>query len=121
MSLLRIILASGIATIADATVQAQSPTNARLRFVVEARQLGPVGYRDPVGAMSPDGQWLAYASEGRLRLTQVAGGPVSTLGPRGRITSVVWLPDSRRVAWLQGDPQGSLAWWLVDIASGERR
>ena len=62
------MLAGGIATIAGATVHAQSPSNARLRFVVEARQLGPVGYRDPVGAMSPDGQWLAYASEGRLRL-----------------------------------------------------
>src|SRR5262245_66018320 len=104
-----------------AAVHAQAPASARLRFVVEARQLGPVGYRDPVGAMSPDGQWLAYASEGRLRLTQVAGRPVSTLGPRGRITSVVWLPDSRRVAWAPRHPQGSLAWWLVDIASGERR
>jgi len=113
------IVTAGLAM--AAAINAQAPASARLRFVVEARQLGPVGYRDPVGAMSPDGQWLAYASEGRLRLTQVAGGPVSTLGPRGRITSVAWLPDSRRVASLQGDGQGNIAWWLVDIASGERR
>jgi len=113
------IVTAGLAM--AAAINAQAPASARLRFVVEARQLGPVGYRDPVGAMSPDGQWLAYASEGRLRLTQVAGGPVSTLGPRGRITSVAWLPDSRRVASLQGDRQGNIAWWLVDIASGERR
>ena len=115
---------SGIVTagIAMATaIGAQAPASARLRFVVEARQLGPVGYRDPVGAMSPDGQWLAYASEGRLRVTQVAGGPVTTLGPRGRIMSIAWLPDSRRVASLQGDGQGNVAWWLVDIASAERR
>ena len=104
-----------------AAIHAQAPASARLRFVVEARQLGPVGYRDPVGAISPDGQWVAYASEGRLRLTQAAGGPITTVGPRGRVTSVAWLPDSRRVAWLQGDGQGNVAWWLVDIASGERR
>src|SRR6476646_4933515 len=113
------MVTAGIATACTATVGAQAPASARLRFVVEARQLGPVGYRDPVGAISPDGQWLAYASEGRLRLTQVAGGPVSTLGPRGRITSVAWLPDSRRVASLQADGQGNIAWWLVDIASAE--
>ena len=113
------IVAAGIAMAGAA--HGQTPTSARLRLVVEARQLGPVGYRDPVGAISPDGQWVAYASEERLRLTQVAGGPVTTFSPRGRITSVAWLPDSRRVAWLQGDVQGNFAWWLVDIASGERR
>jgi hypothetical protein len=56
------MVAAGIFMACAANVRAQSPGNARLRFVVEARQLGPVGYRDPVGVMSPDGQWLAYAS-----------------------------------------------------------
>ena len=104
-------------------VHAQLPAgaSARLRFVVEARQLGPVGYRDPVGAMSPDGQWLAYASEGRLRLTQVAGGPVSTLGPLGRVLSVAWLPDSRQVAALQLDSLGDGRWSLIDVPNASRR
>ena len=107
--------------VAAAAAHAQPSANARLRFVVEARQLGPVGYRDPVGAISPDGHWVAFASEGRLRLTQVAGGPVNTLGPHGRITSIVWLPDSRRVASHDADGQGNIAWWLIDIGSGTRR
>jgi len=116
------MVTAGIATACTATVGAQSPANARLRFVVEARQLGPVGYRDPVGAMSPDGQWLAYASEGRLRLSQISGGPVTTVGPAGgRITSIAWLPDSRRVAALQSDARGIVAWWIVDVHRGERR
>jgi Tol biopolymer transport system component len=116
------MVTAGIATACTATAGAQSPANARLRFVVEARQLGPVGYRDPVGAMSPDGQWLAYASEGRLRLSQVSGGPVTTVGPAGgRITGIAWLPDSRRVAVLQSDARGSIAWWIVDVHRGERR
>jgi hypothetical protein len=63
------MVTAGISMACAATVLAQSPGTARLRFVVDARQLGPVGYRDPVGAISPDGQWLAYASEGRLRLS----------------------------------------------------
>jgi len=116
------MVTAGISMACVANVRAQSPASARLRFVVEARQLGPVGYRDPVGAMSPDGQWLAYASEGRLRLSQISGGPVTTVGPGGgRITSLAWLPDSRRVAALQSDSHGSVAWWIVDVRTGERR
>ena len=120
----RTLVRVGVAIFAayGANVPAQSPSNSRLRFVVEARQLGPVGYRDPVGAMSPDGQWLAYASEGRLRLSQISGGPVTTVGPdAGRLTSIAWLPDSRRVAAVQGDAHGNVAWWIVDVRSGDRR
>src|SRR5262252_10015414 len=120
LSSLGFIIASSSATLAGATMQAQSPANARLRFVVEARQLGPVGYRDPVGAMSPDGQWLAYTSEGRLRLSQVAGGPVTSVGPdAGRLTRIAWLPDSRRVTAVQPDGQGNLAWWVIDVHTGD--
>ena len=106
-----------------ANAYAQSPAEAssRFRFVVEARQLGPVGYRDPVGVISPDGQWLAYASEGRVRLTQVAGGPVNTVSPRGRVMSIAWRPDSRHVAALQLDSLGNGNWSLIDVPSGERR
>ena len=93
----------------------------RLRLVVEARQLGPVGYRDPVGVLSPDGQWLAYASHGRLQLTHVAGGAVRVLGPQGRVTAIAWQPDSRHVAAFQLDSTGAGAWWRVDVAAGERR
>src|SRR4030095_16734514 len=116
------VFSAGIVMAVAAAGHAQLPGNARLRFVVEARQLGPVGYRDPVGAMSPDGQWLAYASEGRLRLSQISGGPVTTVGPAGgRITSIAWLPDSRRVAAFQSDAHGNFAWWIVDVRAGDRR
>ena len=90
------------------------------RFVAAARQLGPVGYRDPVGAMSPDGRWLAYASDGRLRLTKIAGGAVSTLGPAARVASIAWLPDSRYFAAFEVEP-GNAGWWLFDTTGGERR
>ena len=52
------------------------PAPSQLTWIATAHQYGPVGYRDPAAAISPDGRWLAY-SEGRfLRVRAIAGGPV---------------------------------------------
>jgi cysteine desulfurase len=90
---------------AVAPLPAQTPRDphpdARLRLVAEARQLGPVGYRDPLGVMAPDGRWLAYVSQGRLVLVQLAGGPLTFLGPPvENVFAIAWQPDARRVAAL---------------------
>ena len=116
------ILLGGICLATVASVHAQQPAGAstRVRFVVDARQLGPVGYRDPIGVMSPDGEWLAYASGGRLRLTPVAGGVMSSLGPRTNVRAIAW-PDSRHVAALEFDGAGGGGWSLVDVPGGARR
>jgi Tol biopolymer transport system component len=117
------VLAIAIVFASVATAHAQAPAGAtsRFRFVAEARQLGPVGYRDPIGVMSPDGQWLAYTSRAQFRLTHVAGGPVSPLGPRGRVVAIAWQPDSRHVAAFEIDSLGSGGWWLFDVPGGARR
>ncbi len=108
--------------LAASTAAAQQPANApsRIRFVAEARQLGPVGYRDPVGVMSPDGQWLAFANSGRLSATPVAGGVVIALGPLARVIAIAWLPDSRHVASLEFDAMGGGGWFVSEV-SGKRR
>lgn len=71
----------------------------RLQYVTTAEQHGIVGYRDPIGVISPDGRWLAY-SEGRfLKMQLVDGGPVLEFEPLKRdIRYIAWLPDSRHVA-----------------------
>jgi len=117
----RLVLIGACITVAR-TAQAQNADSApaRSRFVVAARQLGPVGYRDPIGVMSPDGHWLAYTSEGRLTLMQVGGGGVTTLGPPSRVISIAWLPDSRNIAAFEVEAANA-GWWLFDVASGERR
>src|SRR4029450_11435996 len=52
-----------------------------LSYVTTARQLGVVGYRDPAGAISPDGKRFAY-SEGRfIRVVPISGGAPVTLPP----------------------------------------
>lgn len=93
---------------------------ARLAWVTTAHQLGPVGYRDPVGAVSPDGRFIAY-SEGRfLRVRPVHGGPIVELPPGdGQIRHVSWHPDSRTVL-TDGDTARS-GWVLHDHVARAQR
>src|SRR3954471_760317 len=92
----------------------------RMASVGDAHQFGPVGYRDPAGAISPDGRWLAY-SEGRfLRVRGVAGGPIVGL-PAGeaQIRNIAWSPDNRTI--LADGYQSQTGWALYDRAEGTRR
>lgn len=91
----------------------------RLTWLADAHQLGPVGYRDPAGAISPDGQWIAY-SEGRfLRVRPARGGPIVDL-PAGeaQIRNVAWSPDNRTILT---DGFATQAWGLYDRVDGTRR
>jgi Tol biopolymer transport system component len=93
------LVAGAVATIAVARRRdPPAPDAVPLAWIAEAHQLGPVGYRDPAGAISPDGQWIAY-SEGRfLRIRPVGGGPSAALPPAdAQIRNLTWSPDSQRV------------------------
>src|SRR5437763_1422093 len=93
--------------------------SSRLSWIATARQLGPVGYRDPAGAISPDGRWIAY-SEGRfLRVRPVDGGPSLEFTPgNAQIRTLAWTPDSRTIL-ADGDHAQS-DWAEYDLA-GTRR
>jgi Tol biopolymer transport system component len=95
-------------------------TTARIEYVATVRQDGPVGYRDPVGAISPDGTWLAYSSGRKLWVRRVAGGPVVELGrAEGRFTALTWHPNSRHVvAREQSFDRGSHRWYSFDALTG---
>lgn len=92
-AILAAIAAAGLTRWRNDTVD-----NVRLEWVATAQQFGPVGYRDPVGALSPDGQSIAY-SEGRyLRVRPIAGGPPLSLAPvSGQIRHLAWRPGSKAV------------------------
>ena len=92
----------------------------RLAWVGDAHQLGPVGYRDPAGAISPDGRWLAY-SEGRfLRVRPIDGGPVVELAPNdAQIRNIAWNPDNRSV--LADGYQTPAGWAVYDRVDRARR
>jgi len=76
-------------------------TDARpqLSYVTTAHQLGVVGYRDPAGAISPDGKRFAY-SEGRfIRIVPIGGGAPVTLPPAdGQVRYLSWTSNDTVVA-----------------------
>ena len=72
-----------------------SPT---LEYVATAHQFGPVGFRDPLGVVSPDGRWLAYAVDQHLYLQRVGGDVATELPPTNRYrTFLSWQPDSKHL------------------------
>jgi Tol biopolymer transport system component len=117
---LLLVIALALAAIAlrwrTATAAPDTPPN--LVYVATAQQLGVVGYRDPPGALSPDGRFIAYAEGRDVRVVPVAGG-AGPLFPRGdgQVRYVAWLGDDQVVA----DDEGSAArWWVYDIAHASR-
>jgi Tol biopolymer transport system component len=116
--LLTLVAAAG----ATAYWTSRSPQadTSRLSWVATARQLGPVGYRDPAGALSPDGRWIAY-SEGRfLRVRSVDGGPAVDFPPgEAQIRYIAWSPDSRTI--LSDGNQTQTSWAAYDRVAGTRR
>src|SRR4051794_39425247 len=119
-----VLAALGAAAVAAVLVLAPrrdaAPDSSRLTFVAEAHQLGPVGYRDPAGAISPDGRWIAY-SEGRfLRVRPADGGPFVEFPPgEAQIRNIAWDPGSQRI--LADGFQTQTGWALYDRITESRR
>ena len=88
-----------------------------MTYVATAHQLGVVGYRDPVGAISPDGSRLAY-SEGRdIRVVSLAGGPPAALARgEGQIRHLVWASSGALVA---EDTGAANRWWRYEVDKPE--
>ena len=94
----------------------------RFQYVTTAHQAGPVGYRDPVGAVSPDGVWLAYVSNRHLFLHRIEGSSTSELLPADNTKgTVIWFPDSRSLAVVEVPFGASPQWFRYDVATGKRR
>jgi Tol biopolymer transport system component len=97
--LLAIVVA---ALLAWFTVRSSAPVTIeppQLSYVTTAHQLGVVGYRDPAGAISPDGKQFAY-SEGRfIRVVPIGGGAPVTLPPAdGQVRNLAWTSNDTVVA-----------------------
>src|SRR3954465_15451067 len=81
-----LVVAAAVLTWAIAVRRPPVVDGSRLTWLAAGHQFGPVGYRDPAAAISPDGRWIAY-SEGRfLRVQPADGGPLVDL-PAGEAQS----------------------------------
>ncbi|MGH9386479.1 MAG: hypothetical protein ACRD2N_19570 [Vicinamibacterales bacterium] len=93
------------------------PEPPRLTYVTTAHQLGVVGYRDPVGAISPDGSRLAYSEGREIRVVPLAGGtPVTLAGGEGQIRHLVWAGNAQLIA---EDTGAGDRWWKYDVDKPE--
>jgi Tol biopolymer transport system component len=100
----------------DASITTDLP---ELSYVATAHQYGVVGYRDPFGAISPDGTRLAYAEGRFIRVVPVGGGAPITLAPgQGQIRYLAWMNNSTIIA---EDPNRFHRWWLYDLEDDGRR
>lgn len=93
----------------------------RLTLVATAHQLGVVGYRDPVGAISPDGRWISYTEGRAVRIQPTAGG--ADLGlpiADGQVRNLTWLPDSAHVLVEDGGTAPP-SWWVYDVEARARQ
>ena len=122
----RLIVALALIAIGGAAtllVMRRSPGHAggaRLAWVATAHQLGPVGYRDPAGAISPDGKWIAYAEGRFLRVAPAGGGAIVDLPPaEAQIRNLAWHPGSGIVLADGYRTQGG--WAIYDIGAHSRR
>ena len=115
------VIVAGVSVLAFAR-QASTTTGLdlpQLTYVTTAHQLGVVGYRDPMGAISPDGTRLAY-TEGRfIRVVPIGGGAPVTLAPpaEGQIRHLIWTTNSH-IAVEDATPSGR--WWLYYLEKGAR-
>src|SRR5215204_1961514 len=119
VAIVAVVVVALVAMIWTRPISTPSHELPQLSYIATAHQLGVVGYRDPAGAISPDGKYLAYAEGRFVRVVPVGGGAPVTLAPaNGQIRYVGW--RSNDTVFAQESGTGS-PWWLYDVASTERR
>jgi Tol biopolymer transport system component len=92
---------------------------ARLTYVATAHQLGVVGYRDPVGAISIDGGRLALAEGRRIYETPTGGGVrIEMAAADGQIRHLA--PIGSGPEWLFEDTGSPTRWWAVSAGAPRR-
>ena len=70
------------------------------------------------GALSPDGQWIAYAVDGTIAVAPLAGGAERRFEPGYQ---PCWTPDSRSLVFTGIGVHGHVDLILLEVDSGLRR
>lgn len=102
---------------------AEISTPPSLRYVATAEQVGPVAYRDPLGAVSPDGQWLAYTRDRFVEVIPASGGAVSRMGAgQHDLRQLAWMGNSSDLAVLERTfDRGTQTWYYYDRQTGQHK
>jgi Tol biopolymer transport system component len=106
-------------TVASAAA-AQSTGSPGMRLVATVPQMGPVGYRDPLGVVSPSGDWLAFTSGDAINVVKTAGGPIRSLARFNGVSSIAWHGGDDTIAALTNDGT-RWRWVFIDARDGKTR
>ena len=91
----------------------------KMTYLTTASQQGVVGYRDPLGTISPDGKWIAISVQGELRRRLTTGGPTEQLkGPGPTIQQILWMAPGPSIVTSEADTMAR--WWVYEEGK-ERR
>ena len=115
---LTLLVLIALAAIARGPLNAQIEP-ARFTYVTTAQQLGVVGYRDPLGVLSHDGQRVAITEGRRLYEAFTSGGirtEVAALDAQIRHVA----PYGASREWIVEDPSSSERWWIVAGGAAKR-
>ncbi len=117
--LLGIVVAALVAILWARPAGTPSADMPALNYVTTAHQLGVVGYRDPPGAISPDGKRFAYAEGRFIRVIPIGGGaPVTLPAGEGQIRYLTWSATDTIVA---EDPTATARWWKYPMSGADRQ
>ena len=96
--LLVALAAAGLVAFVLVGPRAATPDLFRLTWVVDAHQFGPVGYRDPAGALSPDGAgWPTPKDVFFASVRPTAGRSIDLPAGEAQIRTIAWSPDNRTI------------------------
>lgn len=86
------LVIAGIVVLTWARPVAPPPADVpALSYVTTAHQRGVVGYRDPAGAISPDGRHFAYSEGRHIRVIPIGGGASWSVPPAdGQVRYLEW-------------------------------
>ncbi len=98
------------------TKKAQKQTIAtQMQFIKAVKQKGPVAYRDPFGAISPDGKLFAYSDRKQILVQQVVGGATFELEKHGTfVITLNWLPNSQHLVTYEIGGERKF-WYIYDL------
>jgi Tol biopolymer transport system component len=97
--LFTIVVGALVALLWASTRSAPAIQPPQLTYVTTAHQLGVVGYRDPAGAISPDGKRFAYAEGRFIRVMPIGGGaPITVSEADQQVRFLEWTSNDHVVA-----------------------
>jgi dipeptidyl aminopeptidase/acylaminoacyl peptidase len=118
IAILAVVVVALVALIWTRPAPTPSSELPQLSYVATAHQLGVVGYRDPAGAISPDGKYFAYAEGRFIRVVPIGGGAPTTLAPgEGQIRYLTWSSNDVVVA---EDATPAARWWTYRMSAPDR-